>query len=49
MYLIIDVLLLFCCVGLYEFQRVAVRFLETLGLFFETLGALILIARDLTL
>ena len=48
-YLIIDVLLLFGCVGLYEFQRVAVRFLETLGLLLETLGALILIARDLTL
>jgi hypothetical protein len=37
LYLIIDVLLLFGCVGLYEFQRVAIRFLETLGLLLEVL------------
>ena len=49
LYLIIDVLLLFGCVGLYEFQRVAITFLKTLGLLLETVGALILIARDLTL
>jgi hypothetical protein len=49
LYLIIDVLLLFGCVGLYEFKRLAVRFLETLGLLLEILGALILIARDLAL
>ena len=49
LYLIVDLLLLFGCVGLYEFQRVAVRFAETLGLLLEILGALILIARDLAL
>ncbi len=49
LYLTIDVLLLFGCVGLYEFQRLAIRVLETLGLLLEILGALILIARDLAL
>jgi len=49
LYLIIDVLLLFGCVGLYQFQRVTIRFLETLGLLLAILGALILIARDLAL
>jgi hypothetical protein len=49
LYLIVDVLLLFGCVGLYEFKRVAIKFLETFGLLLETFGALILIARDLSL
>ena len=49
LYLIVDVLLLFGCVGLYEFQRVESRFLETLAVLFEIFGALILIARDLAL
>lgn len=49
LYLIIDVMLLFGCVGLYEFQRVAIRFLGTLGLLLEILGAVVLIARDLSL
>ncbi len=49
LYLIVDVLLLFGCVGLYEFQRVTIRFLETLAVLLEILGVLILIARDLAL
>ena len=49
LYLIVDVLLLFGCVGLYEFQRVQIRFLETLAVLLEIVGALILIARDLAL
>ena len=49
LYLIIDVMLLFGCVGFYEFQRVAIRFLGTLGLLLEILGAVVLIARDLSL
>jgi len=49
LYLIVDVLLLFGCVGLYEFQRVTIRLLETLAVLLEILGALVLIARDLAL
>jgi hypothetical protein len=49
LYLIIDLLLLFGCVGLYQFQWVAVRLPETLGVVLEIVGALILIARDLAL
>ena len=49
LYLIVDVLLLFGCVGLYEFQRVTIRFLETLAVLLEILGGLVLIARDLAL
>ena len=48
-YLIIDVLLLFGCLGLYEFQRVAVSFLETVAVSLEMVGVSILIARDLSL
>jgi hypothetical protein len=49
LYLLVDVLLLFGCVGLYEFQRVTIRFLETLAVLLEILGGLVLIARDLAL
>lgn len=49
LYLVVDVLLLFSVIGLFEFQRVEAGGLGTLALLLEIVALFILIARDLSI